>query len=159
MLFLLYFCTERDSISLVSSTLFPSQDCWDTGHMTLRCSLQQRLGHGHLIIPSVRVTSWPTATPSTLVPGSFQALEPTGNTWLKTMPLPPKQPGCMKTVYWKQSLDHWTPKLRTVLESTGWTGQVHAQDSCVHVLVFGNVLKLSPLLAATLLLKWLALAV
>lgn len=32
------FCTEWDSIPIISSTLFPSQDSWDTGHM--RCSLQ-----------------------------------------------------------------------------------------------------------------------
>lgn len=121
---------------------------------------------------SARLNPWPpnhtlceshsfTHSNSILVTGSFQVLNPAGTTWLKTMPLPPTQVCCMKTVYGKQSLDHWTPKmyLRIALKSTGWAGQAHAQDCSVHVLVFGNVCKLSPLLAATLLLKWLALAI
>lgn len=53
--------------------------------MILRCALHQGLGHGHLIIPSVKVTLSPTATPSTLVTGSFQVLNPAATTWLKTM--------------------------------------------------------------------------
>lgn len=103
--FLMYFFTAYFTLRGV---LFPWQVLLYLLARTAEThSPQRHLSHGHLLVPSARVTSWPTAAPSTLISGSF----PGTKAWLKTLPLPPKQDGCMKTAYWNPSLDHWTPKL------------------------------------------------
>lgn len=131
---------------MASSTLFISKDCWDDGHMTLRHTVLRNIwARAVLLYPLQESLLDPQQIHLHSCLGAFQALKPNGTNCLETMPLSPKQVGCMKTAYWKQFLDDWTPKLclGIVQESTRWVGQVHAQDCCVHVLLSGNVLELA----------------